>query len=298
MRFSLVVVIVMFSLPLIVNSGVWAEQGQKAEANVIVDCLGCPELVRLPPGQFFMGSPEEEYGRGHDEGPRHEVTISRRIAVGRHEVTFAQWDLCVADKACNGYLPSDAGWGRGERPVINVSWWDTLEYVRWLSEKAGKPYRLLSEAEWEYMARAGTDTAFSAGACISTDQANYDGNVRYRKKVSSGHWLPCSTRTGAYHQKPLPVGSYRPNAFGIYDVHGNVEEWVVDCEHPDYRGVASGAQVWNDETGDCNLRGVRGGAWIDPPAALRSARRSFVNASERHYARGFRVARVLGDTER
>ena len=106
-----------------------------------------------------MGSPSSESGRGDDEGPRHRVTILRSFAVGKYEVTFSEWDACVVSGGCRGYRPGDEGWGRGGRPVINVSWYDAKEYVRWLSERTGHVYRLLSESEWEYVARAGTDDA-------------------------------------------------------------------------------------------------------------------------------------------
>ena len=132
-------------------------------AFVFRDCPECPEMVVLPGGSYMMGSPGDEAGRGGDEGPRHRVTIPRPIAVGKYEVTFAEWDVCVAAGGCGGYRPGDRGWGRGRRPVVNVSWEDVKSYVEWLSGKTGKRYRLLSESEWEYAARAGTAGPFHFG---------------------------------------------------------------------------------------------------------------------------------------
>src|SRR6516162_2207229 len=143
------------------------------------ECAQCPEMVVVPAGSFTMGSPDSEEGRIEEEGPQHRVTFGKAFGVGRFAVTFEEWDACVADGGCNGYKPSDEGWGRGRRPAINVSWDDARAYVGWLSRKTGKTYRLLSEAEREYVTRAGTTTPFWWGASISTQQANYSGNYTY-----------------------------------------------------------------------------------------------------------------------
>ena len=127
--------------------------------RIFRDCDNCPQMVVVPAGNYMMGSPASEEGRDEDEGPRHRVTIGYPLAVGVHEVTFAEWDACEAAGGCGGYRPDDEGWGRGSRPVINVSWEDAREYVRWLSRETGEAYRLPSESEWEYVARAGTTTA-------------------------------------------------------------------------------------------------------------------------------------------
>ena len=132
-----------------------------------------------------------------------------------YEVTFSEWEACVSAGGCNGYRPDDRGWGRGNRPVMNVSWDDAQSYVRWLSSKTGHNYGLLSESEWEYVARAGTETPFYFGSTISTDQANYNGNYTYG-----------SGREGVYRRKTLPVGRFSANVWGVYDMHGNVWEWV------------------------------------------------------------------------
>src|SRR5262249_1040616 len=135
--------------------------------NAFRECDKCPEMVVVPAGSFTMGSPDSERNRAKYEGPQHEVTFAQQFAVGRYAVTFEERDACVADGGCNGYNPNDEGWGRGRRPVINVSWNDASAYVAWLSRRTGKSYRLLSEAEREYVARAGTTTPFWWGAAIS-----------------------------------------------------------------------------------------------------------------------------------
>jgi hypothetical protein len=178
------------------------------------DCDACPIMVAIPPGKFLMGSPATEAGRFDHEGPQREVTIAKAFAVGKFEVTFDDWEACVAGGGCQtNTSPGDRGWGKGARPVINVSWNDAQDFVRWLSAKTGQTYRLFSEAEWEYAARAGTTTPFSFGATISTAQANYDGNHTYGGGVK-----------GEYREKTAPVGSFPANAFGLHDMHGNVWE--------------------------------------------------------------------------
>ncbi len=143
------------------------------------DCPVCPEMVVVPAGMLTMGSPETEQERLKIEDPLHDVNIPKPFAVGRFTVTFSEWDACVADGGCGGYMPEDQGWGRGDRPVINVNWNDAKAYVAWLSNKTGKAYRLLSEAEREYVTRAGTDTPYWWGTSITPDRANYDGNYTY-----------------------------------------------------------------------------------------------------------------------
>src|SRR5690606_6844384 len=148
--------------------------------------------------------------RSNDEGPQRRVTIAHPFAVGKFEVTFSEWDACVADGGCR-YSPSDAGWGRGRSPVINVSWSDANEYTSWLSRKTGKLFRLMTEAEWEYSSRAGTTTQFSTGSTITAHQANFDGRSIY------GTGLPSE-----YRRRTVEVGSFLPNAYGLHDMHGNV----------------------------------------------------------------------------
>lgn len=237
-----------------------------------------PELVLLPRGSFLMGSPENEAGRWDEEGPQHQVTIDYDLAVGKYPVTFEEWDAFAAETG--GYQPDDAGWGRGRRPVINVSWDDAQAYVRWLSQKTGKPYRLLSESEWEYAARAGTSTPFSTGQTITTGQANFDGNYTYN-----------GSSKGVYREKTVSVGSFAANAFGLYDMHGNVHEWVQDCWTNNYNGAPNnGGAV---EGNNCASRVLRGGSWNYSPGILRSAYRNYISPVLRVHFYGFRVARTL-----
>ncbi len=239
------------------------------------DGAACPQMVTIPAGSFLMGSPESEEGRDDDEGPMHEVTIAEAFAVGAYEVTFAEWDACAAEGGCGGYRPDDNGWGRGRRPAINVSWEDAQGYVRWLSEKTGQEYRLLSEAEWEYAARAGNGARYSFGDDISPSQANYR---------DSGNG------------KTAAVGSYRANGFGLYDMHGNVYEWVQDCWNGSYDGAPSDGRAWQNR--NCSLRVLRGGSWYDHSRALRAANRNRNDAGNRNNNNGFRVARTLKSRSR
>ena len=246
------------------------------------DCPACPEMVVVPPGEFMMGSPESEAGRGGNEGPVHGVRIGHPFAVGVYEVTFAEWDACVSGGGCGGYRPVDAGWGRGNRPVIGMSWEDAKAYVRWLSRKTGEEYRLLSESEWEYVARAGTRTPFHTGETISTGQANYNGKVD-----SYGNYV----EGGLFRRETVAVGSFEANGYGLHDVHGNVREWVEDCWNDSYRGAPADGSAW--ESGDCGLRVLRGGSSFNDPWHLRSANRDWNLSGSRLDSAGFRIARTL-----
>ena len=241
--------------------------------EVFRDCPSCPELVMIPAGEFRMGSPPSER-------PLRRVDVGA-FALGVREVTFDEWGACVRGGGCNGYRPDDEDWGRGARPVINVNWRDAQAYVSWLSTETGATYRLPSESEWEYAARAGTTTPYHTGATISTDQANYDGNNVYG-----------SGRRGTDRRRTTPVGAFAPNAFGLYDVHGNVWEWVDDCWHDSYRGAPSDGTAWM-VGGDCGRRVLRGGSWSNDPRHLRSASRSRSIIGFRSIGTGFRVARTL-----
>lgn len=244
------------------------------------DCPQCPEMVVLPAGEFQMGSAEQEDARSSSEGPRHLVKIGRPFAVGKYEVTFAEWDACVADGGCS-HNPRDSGWGRDQWPVINVSWDDVVkEYLPWLSKKAGQPYRLLSEAEWEYAARAGTTSPFATGSTITADVANFDGTNTYGGSAK-----------GDYRKRTVEVGSFPPNTFGLHDMHGNVWEWISDCYAGTYVIAPSDGSAAAEIPG-CP-RGMRGGSWIDSPRVLRSANRGFVPPNTRFIYRGFRVAKSL-----
>ena len=241
------------------------------EGEVFRDCDGtwCPEMVVVPAGSFMMGSPSGEQGRDADEGPVHRVRISEPFAVGVYEVTFEEWEACRRGGGCS-HNPDDKGWGRGRRPVINVSWQDAQAYVRWLSRVTGKAYRLLSESEWEYVARAGTTGPFHFGSTITTEQANY----------------------GSRGGRTAPVGSFPANAFGLHDVHGNVMERVEDCWHASYRGAPGDGSAWT-RGGNCDARVLRGGSWYYGAQYLRSANRYELTAANRFSFAGFRVARTL-----
>lgn len=239
------------------------------------ECAHCPEMVVVPAGKFRMGSPASQPAHAADEAPQHTVTIARRFAVDRFEVTFDEWDACAADGGCNGYKPSDEGWGRGRRPVINVSWDDANAYVAWLSKKTGKPYRLLSESEYEYAARAGTQTAYPWGNAVGTNKADCHA---------------CGSQWDA--KQTAPVGSFAANKFGLYDMVGNVREWTEDCYHDSYTGAPADGSAWV-EGASCDDRVVRGGSWLLAPAFLRSASRYWFTTGYRLRYVGFRVARTL-----
>ena len=210
-------------------------------------------MVVVPAGTFNMGSNASEEDSDDSEPPVHQVTIFVPFAVGKYEVTFSEWDACVAAGGCGGYRPDDNSWGRANRPVMNVSWEDANEFVRWLSTETGKQYRLLSESDWEYVARAGTTGPFHFGSTISTDQANYDGDYTYG-----------NGREGVYRGKTVQVGSFPSNRFGLHDMHGNVWEWVEDCWHGDYSGAPTDGSAWT--------------IWRQLPDRTRVARRFLVHA--------------------
>jgi formylglycine-generating enzyme required for sulfatase activity len=230
------------------------------------DCQECGEMVVVPAGSFDMGS-NTEY-----ENPVHRVTIAKQFAIGRYEVTFDEWDRCVEEKGCK-YRPEDREWGRGKRPVINVSWLDTKEFVSWLSQKTGKTYRLPSEAEWEYAARAGTNTPYWWGRDVGSRQANC---------------RECASGSG---QQTQPVGSYAANPFGLYDTAGNVAEWVEDCWNDSYRAAPKDGSAWT--SGQCRLRGLRGGSFDSPAKYVRSTARFRYDSDVRYSANGFRVLREM-----
>ena len=233
-------------------------------------CPECPLMVVVPSGSFRMGSDSG----GWDERPVHDVRIPEPFAVGVYEVTFAEWDACRRGGGCT-HDPGDEGWGRGGRPVMNVSWSDAKGYVRWLSGETGAGYRLLSESEWEYVARAGTSSRYWWGDGIGDNRANCDG---------------CGSRWD--NEETSPVGSFSANGFGLYDVHGNVWEWVEDCWHDDYEGAPSDGRAWTTG-GDCARRVLRGGSWSYAPRILRSANRYWIDTGNRNYNVGFRIARTL-----
>jgi formylglycine-generating enzyme required for sulfatase activity len=258
-----------------------ADRKAKTPGTVFRDCPNCPEMVVIPPGTFMMGSPDGEPQRMRWEGPQHQVTIGASFAMSRYDVTFTEWDSCVVEGGCNHYTPRDQGWGRGRRPVINVSWSDALAYTEWLLRKTGEPYRLPSEAEWEYAARAGTTTPFSWGNTITPDQANYDGTSAYNGGT-----------TGVYRKMTAEVGGFPANWFGLHDMAGNVWQWVEDTWHDHYQGAPSDGSAWITEDSNSS-RVVRGGSWFNVPRNVRSACRFDYSPNFRNYYVGFRVARPL-----
>jgi formylglycine-generating enzyme required for sulfatase activity len=239
----------------------------------------CPEMIVVPAGEFMMGSPTTEQYRdseSEDDGNGRplKVTIPKPIAIAKTDVTFADWDACVSVGACSKDAGNDSGWGRDKQPAIFVSWDDAKAYVTWLSMMTGKTYRLLTEAEWEYAARAGTTTAYYWGDEIGKENANCVG---------------CGSQWDG--RQTSPVGSFKPNAFGLYDMAGNVWQWVEDCWHVTYRGAPTDSSAWT--SGDCSIRGVRGGSWNYDAGYVRSASRSWNSVPGRGNLVGFRVARTL-----
>jgi formylglycine-generating enzyme required for sulfatase activity len=245
-----------------------------------VECEMCPEMVVMPEGNFMMGSQANEPGRRSQEGPQHRVMIVERFAIGRFSVTFDEWSACLSEGGCNGYVPSDQGWGRAWQPVINVSWKDAKAFVDWISRKTGRRYRLPSEGEREYVARAGTTTPFSWGRSISTLRGNYNGNSDY-----------AGGPKGEYRQRTVRVDSFGPNSWGLFQLHGNIWEWVEDCWNNTYSGAPSTGQPWS--TGDCSRRVLRGGSWKNHPRLLRSASRDNDELAAHYASVGFRIARAL-----
>nr|VFK56399.1 MAG: Formylglycine-generating enzyme, required for sulfatase activity, contains SUMF1/FGE domain [Candidatus Kentron sp. TUN] len=244
-----------------------------------------PKMIVIPSGEFLMGSLPDEPMRYDGEGPQHWVRIVRSFAIGVTEITFEDYDRFA--KATNRKLPNDEGWGRGKRPVINVSWHDAKAYAKWLGKQAGgKQYRLSTEAEWEYAARADTITPFSSGGCIHTDQANYKGNYY--------DYADCGAKTNVSQGKTIPVGTLPANPWGLHEMHGNVWEWTADCWHYHYKNAPTDGRAWGKENdGYCSERVVRGGGWGSGPRSVRSAVRIWDWADVTSTDLGFRLVRVL-----
>ncbi len=249
-----------------------------------------PEMIEIPAGEFLMGCISGKHCR-ENEFPVHQVTV-KSFKMSQTEVTFGLWDACVEDGGCSHrpdhkWVPDKNTGLRDNLPVMLVSFFDiTEEFIPWLSKKTGLAYRLPTEAEWEYAARAGSISAYNTGNCLSAQKANYDGRKPLEK---------CPVEN--YQGKAMPVGSYEPNNFGLYDMHGNVWEWTQDCwndsdlEIPaagDYISVYQDGRAKLD--GDCSLRVIRGGAWNTGASYSRSAYRDWYYAGLRYYSKGFRLA--------
>lgn len=235
-------------------------------------CSFCPSLVSVKAGEFMMGSPATETGHTSTEEPQHPVKIRKNFMIGRYKVTMREWEACVEAKACYAAQATDPGGTMSDLPVVNVSWEDAKAYAGWLSRATQKQYRLPSEAEWEYAARAGSTGPYSFAGEITPEKA------RYR---SSGWDIA--------NDKPVAVTMFKPNDYGLFQVHGNVWEWVEDCWHDNYNGGP------HDETPrtepNCERHVIRGGSWKDEPERLRSASRGLGFTEVRSLIHGFRVAR-------
>ena len=262
------------------------------------DCPQCPLMVVVPPGRFDMGSPAGE--KESDEVPRHPVTIAKAFAVGSHEVTRAEFERfaratghgggedCQVHAETDGWKPSPgAGWRNpgfaqtGRHPVVCVSWHDARAYVEWLARETGKPYRLLSEAEWEYVATG--DARLGRDRPLTHDAANYGADACCGPKAEGkDRW--------AY---TAPVGSFPPNALGVHDIRGNVWEWLEDCYHGSYEGAPSNGAARVSDCSNPDRRALRGGSWGDDASLLRTTYRLRGPLSGRYFTLGFRVARDL-----
>ena len=264
------------------------------------DCEVCPEMVVVPPGSYLMGTQAGARERhDEDEHPRHTVRIGYALAVGRYEVTFDEWDACVRGGGCGGYRPNDLTWGRGRRPVLNVSWEDARGYALWLSRETGETYRLLSEAEWEYVARGGTLAARywgenESGQCAYANGADAALGADTRIRRSDGVAFEAVSCNDGYGATTAPVGTFRANGFGLHDMLGNLSEWTEDCYNDSYASAPTDGNAWTARD-DCSRRVVRGGSFVDPPQNLRSAGRYSVQTGDRDRSVniGFRVARTI-----
>jgi formylglycine-generating enzyme required for sulfatase activity len=242
--------------------------------DVFLECAeNCPVMSVIPPGEFVMGATEKEPSPVKNEFPRHKVKIARPFALSAYTVTFDEWEACVAVGGCR--VVTDSGFGRARRPVTSVTWDDAQTYVAWLSKMTGQQYRLPTEAEWEYAARAGTSTTYYWGDQLGLQNANC---------------VKCGTEWD--NIKTAPVGAFAPNPFGLFDMVGNVWQWLEDCLHPDYNGAPEDGSAWI--TGDCNLRTDRGGSWVSNITNVRIAFRGSYPSENRNYSLGIRVARTLG----
>lgn len=262
---------VMFALS-VLGGTVGAQNDSSGEGSRfagIKDCDTCPELAIIPPGEFTMGT----NSRHKYERPAHKRTIEKAFAIGIYEVTFDQWKVCFDEGACGEKFPSDHNWGMGNRPVINVTWHDVELYLDWLSKKTGKTYRLPTEAEWEYAARAGSTGEYWWGDEIGSKRAN------------------CRDCAPKISHQSEPVDSFQPNPWGLYNVHGNVWEWTQDCWNKTYDGTPTGQEAWLE--GDCRQRVMRSGSWYYFSKNLRSAWRAKNHSQVRSYGIGFRVVREL-----
>lgn len=276
-------------------AGALPVEAQEA-GEVFRDCEVCPQMVVVPAGSFMMGSPQSDPGAHRDERPRHRVTIGYLFAVGVYEVTFDEWDMCVRSGGCDEYEPDGDGWGGGMLPMVTVSWEDAWRYADWLSAQTGEHYRLLSEAEWEYTARAGTTSPYSVAGRTGRDGVPRTLCEHAHLSEATAAYAGCQDLPNRpAGNRPAVVGSYRPNGFGLYDMAGNVWEWVDDCYYGSYLGAPTDGGAWGGRASDvegCIYRVLRGGSWRNFPVSLRSATR-FRRWVPARFDAGFRVARTI-----
>lgn len=262
-----------------------AQAESRQPGEIFRDCDSCPEMVVVPAGKFEMRTAPWGPGHPHNEGYFYPVTFAHAFAVGKFEVTFAEWDACVESGHCEAV--DDANWGRGRRPAINVSWVQAVAYTRWLSQKTGHRYHLPTNAEWEYAARAGLgmNRYFGIASEEICKYANVYDQSAFRALELDGDYVTCDDG----QVETAVVGSFKPNAFGLYDTIGNVFEWTEDCASPNWRGAPPDGRPW--VAGDCSLRGYRGASWLtNEPYYLHEADR-FKFSGARAQDLGFRVAR-------
>jgi len=263
------IVVVLLSVVSLFAASAQSAAPDMTPGSFFIDCEVCPEMVVVPSGSFVMGSD----GRHKYERPAHTVTIAKPFAMGIYEVTFDEWQACFEEGGC-ARIPDDHKWGRGRRPVMNITWFETQPFVQWLSKKTGHTYRLPTEAEWEYAARGGTTTEFWWGDEVGKNLANCRNcESQWSKKGSA------------------PVGSFAPNPFGLYDVHGNEWEWMADCWFPTHEGAPSDGSVRLED--NCQYRTMRSGSWYYYSKNIRSAWRFRNDARVKSYGIGMRVLREL-----
>ncbi|TBU87887.1 dihydropyoverdine dehydrogenase [Phytopseudomonas dryadis] len=270
-------------------SSLQASENATTPGTVFKDCQDCPEMVVLPAGSFVMGTPDDELGRQPDEGPQRTVTFARPFAISRYQVTAAELDAYIEQSGvviksgderpgrwCEAGKPS---YEQGPRqPAVCVDYQEVQAYAKWLSEKTGQVYRMLSEAEREYGARAGSTGPFPFP---------FDEEGDYQISKHANTYGP---KDGFTYSSS--VGSYPPNAFGVYDMHGNVYEWVADCWHDHYNGAPVDGSAWIDDE-QCEVVQIRGNDWGEPPIFSRSGNRNTLGKRDRGDWVGFRVAREL-----